>query len=146
MSARVLVPFSVLALVLVGVSGPSRELVDPADVASTVEVLDLRRAGQTIEGHLVNRGDKELRDVRILVQLVYHWPKEMQPGPESPSRAIARTIEGPIPPGGRVPFVVELAARPEFSADQDRLPGRFEIRAAVLGWSETQRAPLPEAR
>ena len=37
-----------------------------------------------IEATLTNRGDRALRDVRLLIEYVYHWPDEMHPGDDSP--------------------------------------------------------------
>lgn len=144
-----IVSFLVL-LALVALAGASfgQDLVREADVGSTLELRDLARTAEGISGIVVSRVPRELREVRILVQLVYHWPDEMHPGPDSPSAAAVVTVEGPIPPGGSAPFEARLAVRPDVAAGPATGGSDFEVRAAILGWSEVGATPgsdSPEA-
>ena len=128
---------ALVALVGSAESAPSQELTGDAEARSAIEVRDLRRTAEGISGVAVNRGRLELRKIRILVQLLYHWPDEMHPGPVSPSDATIVTIEGPVSPGEAAPFVGTLPTRPDVAAGPTRPEeSAFELRAAVLGWSE----------
>ena len=139
---------SPLALLLFAVSSTmafSQELVGDREARAAIEVRDLTRTEDGVSGVIVNLVPRELRDVRVLVQLVYHWPDEMHPGPESPSDAAVVTLAGPIPPGGSTPFRVAVGPRPDVAAGPDEPKTDFEIRASVIGWSEVgEPAIVPE--
>lgn len=101
-------------------------------VDAVVEVSGVRAGPDGIEAILTNRGASELRDVRLLIDYVYHWPDEMHPGDESPGKAWRHLVPGPIPPGA--------SERIRFSPPGG-LPsapgGRFEPRIEVLGFVES---------
>jgi hypothetical protein len=71
-----------------------------------VVVNDVMVAGNDLRGELINRSDKEIRDVRLLVRRPWLWTRETEPGEDSPGRADYETIPGPIPPRGRLAFTV----------------------------------------
>ena len=123
-----------LLLAMLPAGAQSGELVGAGEAETKLVAEDVSAQAGTVTGRLHNRGTNEVRDVRLLVQLVYRWPDEYHPGSVNPSRAVLVDIPGPIPPGETTPFRVELSATPDVAAAP---PGSgFEVRAAVMGWSE----------
>jgi hypothetical protein len=113
-------------------AAPAAAVDAPEQVDAVVEVSGVRAGPDGIEAILTNRGASELRDVRLLIDYVYHWPDETRPGDESPGKAWPHVVPGPIPPGAseRIRF-----------APPGGLPsaagGRFEPRIEVLGFVES---------
>jgi|GEM_PF-4782775 len=108
--------------------------VDPAgQVDAVVEVVDVRASGDAIEATLVNRGARDLHDVRLLFEWLYHWPDEYRPGDESPGRAWTHVAAGPIEPGTR------QTVRSAPPGGLPLAPGAFEPRVQVLGFREISR-------
>ncbi len=129
-----------LLLALLPAGGLAGEFVGPEEAETELVAENVSAHAGTVRGRLHNRGAHEVRDVRLLVQLVYRWPDEYHPGAVNPSRAVLVGVPGPIPPGEAAPFRVELSATPDVAAGP---PGSgFEVRAAVMGWTEA----LPPAR
>jgi hypothetical protein len=117
------------SLTLAGVTRAAA--VEPqSEVDAVVSVDGVRAEGCVIEATLHNRGSRELRDVRLLVECVYHWPDERHPGDESPGRAWTHVVPGPIPPGASE----TLRSAPPGVAPT--APGAFEPRVRVLGFTE----------
>lgn len=83
----------------VAVGAPAFAIDPPEVVDATVSVSDVRTRDGGIEAVLTNRGDSELRDIRLLIDYVYHWPMERSPGDVSPGKSWPHVVPGPIPPG-----------------------------------------------
>jgi hypothetical protein len=113
-------------------AAPAAAVDAPEEVDTVVEVTGVRAGEGGIEAILTNRGTSELRDVRLLIDYVNHWPDETRPGDESPGKAWPHVVPGPIPPGA--------SERIRFSPPGG-LPsaagGRFEPRIEVLGFVES---------
>jgi hypothetical protein len=95
-----------------------------------VAVEDVRAADGAIEARLTNRSPRELRDLRVQIEYVYHWPDEMHPGDESPGRAWSHVVAGPLAPGASERIVFHPPG------GLPTAPGRFEPRVQVLGFTE----------
>ena len=103
-----------------------------SDVDLVVSVEDVRAQGcSAVEATLRNHGTRELRDVRLAIECVYHWPDEHHPGDDNPSRAWTYVVPGPIAPGARE----SMRSAPPDPAPP--APGRFEPRVRVLGFQES---------
>ena len=103
---------------------------EPENVDLVVDVSEVRAAGGAIEATLTNRSPRPIRDVRLLIEYVYHWPDEMHPGDESPGRSWPHLFPGPIAPGASAPL------RFEPPGGLPTAPGRFEPRLKLLGFTE----------
>jgi hypothetical protein len=79
-------------------------------LAADVAVQDVRIAGDTVSGVVVNRSSHPVRDVRLVVSHNWLWDNEMRPGEDQYSRADHYTVPGEIPPGGQVPFTARPSA------------------------------------
>jgi hypothetical protein len=112
-------------------AGASAEKIDsPREVDAVLAVSDVRVDGDAIAATLTNRGAHPLRDVRLLVEYVYHWPAEMKPGPDNPGRAWPHVVPGPIAPGASEPVRYEPAGGLPIAA------GTFEPRIQVFGYTQ----------
>jgi hypothetical protein len=110
-------------------AGAAAALDAPGEVEAAVAVEDVRASGGAIEARLVNRSGRALRDVRLLIEYVYHWPDELHPGDESPGRAWPHVVPGPLAPGASAPL------RFEPPGGLPSAPGRFEPRIQLLGFT-----------
>jgi len=117
------------------------EILAPQGVASLVELenVNFAKSDQEISGIVHNRGDQELRDVRLLIRYSYQWPNEYKPGDASPSRAVFYTVPGAIPPGGRLEFRYRPAP-----GDLPPTPAEFDTRVEVVGFLEVGRPAQPQ--
>jgi hypothetical protein len=124
-------PYPLLAL-LAALALPAAAVDSPDDVDGTVSVAGVRAEGGAIEAVLTNRGANPVHDVRLLVDYVYHWPKERSPGDESPGRSWPHVVPGPIAPGASetLRFVPD--------GGLPTAPGTFEPKVKVLGFKETK--------
>ena len=123
----------VLAAALAAGVAPARgaSAVDtPSEVESSVSVGDVAVSEGRIEATLTNRGAHELRNVRVLISYVYHWPEEHHPGDDSPGHAWTHVVPGPLAPGASAP----LSFAPPGGLPEG--PGQFEPRVQVLGFTE----------
>jgi hypothetical protein len=107
---------------------PAAAVDEPGAVDAVVAVADVHAGSGVIEATLTNRGDRALRDVRLLIEYVYHWPDEMHPGDDSPGAAWSHVVPGPIAPGASE----KLRFAPP--GGLPTAPGRFEPRIKVLGF------------
>jgi hypothetical protein len=119
-----------LALLL---AGPVTVSIAPADertqvvtdAGDIVAVTDFKAGETEVGGMLVNRTDKKLTDVTLLVTDSFRWKNEFHPGDDDPGRAATIVIHGPIEPRGSVPFRVDR----ELPVRRD---GWFETRVDLL--------------
>lgn len=118
-----------LAVICWITAAPAAAVDEPSEVEAAVAVSEVQVSGDAIEAILTNRGARELREVRLLIDYVYHWPDEMHPGDVSPGKVWSHVVPGPLPPGAteRLRFSPPggLPTAPE---------GRFEPRIEVLGF------------
>ncbi len=87
-------------------NAPVAAIID--NVRATERQVRLRgisfRPDGTVSGTLVNRTDRLLRDVRLLVRYDWIWRDEQNPGYDSPGRSYYYTLPGDVPAEGSVPF------------------------------------------
>lgn len=104
-----------------------------ADVDSVVSAAGARVEDGAIVAVLTNRGPNPVHDVRLLVDYVYHWPKEQAPGDVSPGRSWPHVFAAPIAPGASetLRFVPD-GGLPTAAG------GSFEPKVKVLGFKETK--------
>jgi hypothetical protein len=133
---RTLACLVALSFALPALPGLAQDAVlSPAGAEQSVAAAEIGAEGGQVSGQIENRTGHEVRAVRLLIQQVYRWPNEFQPGGENPSRAASVRVEGPIAPGATLRFSHDLGPLPE-------LPGTFETRVDVMGFEEI----LPPAR
>jgi hypothetical protein len=103
----------------------------PTELDLVVTVSDVSVGDGAIEALLTNHGLRELHDLRLQIEYVYHWPDEMHPGDESPGRAWSHVLPGPLAPGASERLVFHppggLPTAPG---------GRFEPKVTVVGFTE----------
>jgi len=101
----------------------------PGEADASVAVRDVREVDGAIVATIRNQSAREISDVRLLIEYVYHWPDETQPGDESPGRAWSHVVPGPIAPGASAPLrFIPPGGLPT-------APGRFDPRIEVLGFT-----------
>jgi hypothetical protein len=115
---------------------PETEVVSPDEMSRTVAVEGVRVNGDEVSGTVVNRSDKPVRDVQLLIRYAWLWNNEFKPGKDSPGRADYETIRGEIPPGASKQFTY----RPDPPLEHRR-DGRFEPSVDVAGATEIVTAP-----
>ncbi len=127
----------VACLVLMSPASRSAEIVSeervvsPDRVADSVALRDVHAEDGVVRGVVVNRSGKTVRDVQLLVRHEWLWRNEFRPGDADPGRAVVQTIEGPIAPGGELPFT--YAATPPLP---ERADGRFRTSVDVVALVE----------
>jgi hypothetical protein len=82
----------------------------------------------------VNRTDRSVTDIRLLVADSFRWKNEMNPGDDDPSRATTLLVPGPIQPNERLTVRAELPPLPT------RSDGKFETRVEIVGMVEERPA------
>lgn len=104
--------------------------ISDGETDSRIEVKSVAlRSDGVVSGQLVNRTAEEIRDIRLLVDVIFHWTDEFHPGEDSPGRSVVLTVAGPLPPNGTLAF--DLRPNPAIPARDD---GRFEAKAHVMGY------------
>lgn len=106
--------------------------VDAADdaVHDEVQIAEVTRHGDAVTGKIVNRGDAEIRDIRLLIAMPFLWGNEVKPGDESPGRSSVLTVAGPVAPRGTLAF--EFTPNPPLP---NRTDGHFaDPQARILGY------------
>jgi len=61
-------------------------------------------ADGSVRGTLVSQSSNVIRDVKLLVNHVWHWKDEKHPGDDSPGRSTYYHITGDVPALGTLPF------------------------------------------
>ncbi len=87
-----------------------------------------------VSGDLVNKSNRTIRDVQLLIRNIWHWKNEFRPGDDSPGDAVYYTVQREIPPGGSVPFT--------YNPQTPSTPGpngNFETTVSVAGFTEVIR-------
>jgi hypothetical protein len=122
---KVLVAIAACALGLAAVRPTAADTV-LRSTDDLVQVADLESSGAEVTGRLVNRSDRRLEDVHLLVSDMFLWRNEFHPGPDDPSQAVDIVVRGPIPPHGSVTFHVD---RPPLPVRRD---GTFSTDVTVV--------------
>lgn len=99
------------------------------DRNAPVQVTSTTFDGTNVSGTLINRGNDEVRDIRLLVDIAFLWNDETKPGDANPGRAVVFTVAGPLPAQGRLNF--DLHPEPPL---EDRTDGRYQPKARVIGY------------
>jgi hypothetical protein len=137
---RSLVTLCVLTAALVPGAGRAETAVEeraiPQDrAAQNVIVLrDLRTAGDTVSGTVVNRGPDPVRDIRLVISRYWLWNDEMHPGNDEFSRSDYYTVPDEIPPGGQAAFTARPATPLRQGPD-----GRFMTDVSIASFVEMQK-------
>jgi hypothetical protein len=116
-------------LLMQPVRGVSETIASGGD--ASVSITDVKAQGGAVSGMLVNRSQRPVHDVRVLVRYIWHWNNERHPGEDSPGRAEFSLVPLEIPPGGSVPFAHD--ASPPLP---ERTDGHFTATAEVVGFTE----------
>ena len=104
----------------------------PADDASEViAIRNLVIKDGAVSCDLVNKSDRAIRDVQLLIRHVWHWKNEFRPSDDSPGEAVFQTVEMEILPEKTMPFTYNP------STPLPDLPGGyFETKVSVAGFTE----------
>jgi hypothetical protein len=116
------------------------QVVPETQLNQEVAVRDVREHDGVVSGTVVNRSDRQLRDVRLLIRYLWLWNNEFRPGTSDPSRAEYFTLPQDVPPHGQVEFTYRPAAPlPE------RPDGHFETQVRVASMVEVSPPTSPTA-
>jgi hypothetical protein len=107
----------------------------PADKAGqVVTVRNVTVKDGVVSGEVVNKSQRTLREVQLLIRYSWLWKDEFQPGKDDPSMAVYHTVEKEIAPGGTLRFTYKPA-----SPLPSRPDGSFETSVSVAGFTEVIR-------
>jgi len=104
----------------------------PADDAfEFIAISNLVIKDGAVSCDLVNKSDRAIRDVQLLIRHVWHWRNEFRPSDDSPGEAVFQTVEMEILPEKTMPFTYNP------STPLPDLPGGyFETKVSVAGFTE----------
>jgi hypothetical protein len=128
-------PLCVWALVVVGLGLPraaSAAVVEDEDASQQVVVRNVSESADGISGVLLNRSNKIVRDVKLLIRHSWVWSHERKPGEESPGESYFTTVPNDIPAGSSVRFTY----RPRGGVMGDESGGHFDTSVDVVGYTE----------
>lgn len=107
----------------------------PADKAGqVVTVRNVTVKDGVVSGEVVNKSQRTLREVQLLIRYNWLWKDEFQPGKDDPSMAVYHTVEKEIAPGDTRRFTYKPA-----SPLTSRPDGSFETSVSVAGFTEVIR-------
>lgn len=108
----------------------TRKTTAASQTGQVVEVQGVSVEGNTVNGVLVNRSSKTLRDIRLVVRHAWLWKNERNPGNDNPGRAEFFSFTGDIAPGTSAPFTYRLKSAPAPRGD-----GKFVTSAEVTSYA-----------
>jgi hypothetical protein len=106
-------------------------LVPEDTVAHDVVVREVSAGADGVSGMVVNRSDKTVRNVQLLIRHSFVWRNERHPGSDSPGESYFTTVPNDIPPGSSARFVY----RPSTSLPTGE-SGHFDTAVEVMGFTE----------
>ncbi len=110
--------------VALGAAAPhAAELVTNWQLARSVTLRDVNTSpnGQ-ISGTIVNRTDRQIRDVKLMVNYAWVWSNDFRPGENSPGRTFYITAPANIPPHGEGTFTYQPSPPLEQREDGHYVP------------------------
>lgn len=128
----------VLTFALALTAQAESDVLKPQAAEAVVALKDVAVAGGAVSGAIENHGALPVKDVKLLVQQRYRWPKETKPGALDPGRAAQVMVTETIPPGGRAPFTHDGGPLPQTSDG-----GSFETTVTVLSFVVVTPPELP---
>lgn len=112
------------------VAAERETVITPTEANHELTVTDVRSHDGAISGVVVNKSAAAVRDVKLLIDDVWHWKNERHPGDASPGTAEFFTVPGEIPPGASQSFSYQGHRLP------DRADGYFETQVSVDSFTE----------
>ena len=113
------------------------KIVSVSRIRDLVEIRDVTVRDGVVNGTIVNRSDKILRDVRLQIRHQWLWDNEFHPGTDDPGRTEFHTLPGEIPPGARAQFTYRMD-----SLLPERSDGRFQTQVEVVSVLAVDRSPV----
>jgi len=114
------------------------EVVSPAAIDTVITLENLHQDGTLLRGTLVNRSDRYVQDIELLITYQWRWQNERHPGPQSPAWAAALQLPDVLAPGETREFSYAPA---QSIAPRD--DGAFSPAATVIRYSAFTRKPVP---
>lgn len=127
-------PYAIAVSLMLGVQPGSAGAATllPEDKASQVVIVRNVTVKEGVaSGEVVNKSQRILREVQLLIRYSWLWKDEFRPGKDDPSMAVYHTIEKEIPPGKSVEFT--YSPTPPLPS---RVDGTFETTVSVAGFAE----------
>jgi hypothetical protein len=128
----VLVAAAVLTLSLGAATPRAAELVTNWQLAHNIALRNVA-AGPNgeISGTIVNRTDRQIRDVKLMVDYAWVWSNDFRPGENSPGRTFYITAPANIPPHGEGSFTYQPS--PPLEQRED---GHFVPSVHIVGFTQ----------
>jgi hypothetical protein len=105
--------------------------VSPRVADREVSVENLAVQGGVTTAELVNHASHPIRDIVVVVQYKYQWPREFAPGKQSPGHGEVVTIPETVPPGGSYAFRL-----PDGPPPTPAQGGHFDTVVRVISFDE----------
>lgn len=111
--------------------GLADEVVGPARLLSSAAVEDIVYTNDSVAGRIINRSDKRLENVRILVTYPWLWADDRRTDDTSPGWSEYHIVAGPVPANGALSF-----SFPHTSLHSERNDGNFLPSVQMVGFTE----------
>jgi hypothetical protein len=118
-------------MILVSASASAQTVISAKQAGESIEIRNLRSDVGVISGEIVNHSRYDVRNVELLIQNIWQWKNEFQPGHDDLGTASYYTVEGMIAAGATVPFTHRVRTTPT-----NRTDGQHETVVSVVGFSE----------
>jgi hypothetical protein len=119
----------VLTVVPAARAGAAGVTITDEEHNAAVQVTSATFDGDRVSGTVINRGNDEVRDIRLLIDIAFLWNDETKPGEANPGRAFVFTVAGPLPRQGGLSF--DLRPEPPL---EERSDGRYQPKVRVTGY------------
>lgn len=99
---------------------------------SDVIVRTVTLRGTVVSGFVANQSDDVVSDTQLLINYIWLWNDERNPGTDNPGRTEMYTLPTEIPTGSAVPF----EHQPSPPLPLFRTDGRFTVDVKVVGFTQ----------
>jgi len=107
-------------------------IVRPSEANATVDIGDLDVGATSVSGTVINKSSATLEVVDLVLRQEFRWNNEMNPGDDSPGRALPFKVEAHIAPNASAPFKFD------FEPLQERTDGTFASTIEVTGFTKVE--------
>jgi len=119
-------------ILLPSASASAQTVISAKQSGENIEIRNLTFNDNVVSGEIVNHSRREVRNVELLIQHVWHWKNEFQPGSDQLGTASYNTVATMIPPGAAVPFTY----RQPGALTAARTDGQYKTMVSVAGFTE----------
>ena len=114
-------------------------VIEPGSAEDSVSITNVRASDTLVAGTLVNNSTRQVDEVHLLVNHMFLWKNERNPGKNNPGRTDYYRVVKPIPPGAALSF--EYKPSPPLPKRSD---GKYVTTIEVTSFSEVTGQPQPE--